>query len=180
MRGEEALRDHDPGGIDVLGADFGEFRDALTARNHTVKRAMTDPRITSGVGNAYSDEILWTAEISPVKWTSRLTDDELRRLYDATQEVMITWRDRLIEEVGEGFPDKVTAFRPEMAVHGKYGQPCSRCGDPIQRIRRAESEVNYCATCQTGGKVLADRGLSRLLKGDWPKTLEELEALSKR
>ncbi len=177
VRGEAGLEAHDPGGIDVMASSLDEFRAALTARNHTLKRAMTDPRILSGVGNGYSDEILWEARLSPVKWTSRLDDDEIARLHRVTKKVLAEWRDRLIEEVGDGFPDKVTAFRPEMAVHGKYGEPCPRCGDPVQRIRRADNEVNYCATCQTGGKLLADRSLSRLLKGDWPKTLEELEAM---
>jgi formamidopyrimidine-DNA glycosylase len=179
VRGEEALEAHDPGGIDVMSCSLGEFRAAITERNHTVKRAMTDPRILSGVGNGYSDEILWEARLSPVKWTSRLDDDEITRLHAVTKKVLAEWRDRLIDEIGDGFPDKVTAFRPEMAVHGKFDQPCPRCGDPVQRIRRADNEVNYCATCQTGGRLLADRGLSRLLKGDWPKTLEELEALKR-
>jgi len=180
VRGEEGLEAHDPGGIDVMSASVEAFRAAITERNHTVKRAMTDPRILSGVGNGYSDEILWEARLSPVKWTSRLSDEEIVRLHDVTKAVLAKWRDLLIAEVGDGFPDKVTAFRPEMAVHGKYGEPCPRCGDPVQRIRRASNEVNYCATCQTDGKLLADRGLSRLLKGDWPKTLEELEELKRR
>jgi formamidopyrimidine-DNA glycosylase len=180
VRGEAGLEAHDPGGIDVMTASLAAFGAALTEKNHTVKRAMTDPRILSGVGNGYSDEILWEARLSPVKWTSRLDDDEIARLHTITRDVLTKWRDLLIAEVGDGFPDKVTAFRPEMAVHGKYGEPCPRCGDPIQRIRRQDNEVNYCATCQTDGKLLADRSLSRLLKGDWPKTLEELEALKRR
>jgi len=176
-RGEHTLREHDPGGIEALEIDDARFRDALVERNHTVKRALTDPRIFSGIGNAYSDEILHRAKLSPLIWTQRLTEEQIRRLYDATQQVLSEWPARLIEQHGDGFPEKVTAFRPEMAAHGKYGEPCPVCGDPIQRIVFADRETNYCATCQTGGKLLADRALSRLLKGDWPRSLEELESL---
>jgi formamidopyrimidine-DNA glycosylase len=176
-RGQSALRQHDPGGIEPLTTDYAGFRDALLETNHTVKRALTDPRILSGIGNAYSDEILHRAKLSPLIWTQRLTDEQLRRLHAATREVLSEWVSRLIEQVGDDFPEKVTAFRPEMAAHGKYGQPCPVCGDPIQRIVFADRETNYCATCQTGGRLLADRALSRLLKGDWPRSLEELESL---
>ncbi|HSN81611.1 MAG TPA: DNA-formamidopyrimidine glycosylase family protein [Polyangiales bacterium] len=176
-RGESSLADHDPGGAEPLQIDYAAFRAALTAKNHTVKRALTDPRIFSGIGNAYSDEILHRARLSPLVWTRRLTDEEVRRLHEATQEVLTEWVARLIEQHGADFPEKVTAFRPEMAAHGKYGRPCPVCGDPIQRIVFADRETNYCTTCQTGGKLLADRSLSRLLKGDWPRSLEELEAL---
>ncbi len=175
--GELALRDHHPGGIEPLLIDYAGFRDALLERNHTVKRALTDPRILSGIGNAYSDEILHRAKLSPLTWTQRLTAEEMRRLHDATQDVLSEWVTRLIKRHGDDFPEKVTAFRPEMAAHGKYGEPCPECGDPIQRIVFADRETNYCATCQTGGKLLADRALSRLLKGDWPRSLEELELL---
>ncbi|MDH3725997.1 MAG: formamidopyrimidine-DNA glycosylase [Myxococcales bacterium] len=175
-RGEEAMRAHDPGGIEPLEIDFGAFRHALTERNHTVKRGLTDPRIFSGIGNAYSDEILHRAKLSPLVWTQRLSERQLRQLYDATREVLQEWIARLQEQNADGFPEKVTAFRPEMAAHGKYGAPCPVCGDPIQRIVFADRETNYCATCQTGGKLLADRSLSRLLKGDWPRSLEELES----
>ncbi|MGB5413104.1 MAG: DNA-formamidopyrimidine glycosylase family protein [Polyangiales bacterium] len=176
-RGDEALREHDPGGIEPLETDFASFSAALRERNHTVKRALTDPRILSGIGNAYSDEILHRAKLSPLIWTTRLTEVQLERLHAATQEVLSEWLARLIEQHGDGFPEKVTAFRPEMAAHGKYGKPCPTCGDPIQRIVFAQRETNYCATCQTGGKLLADRALSRLLKGDWPRSVEELEPL---
>ncbi len=176
-RGETALREHDPGGIEPLEIDFASFSAALRERNHTVKRALTDPRIFSGIGNAYSDEILHRARLSPLVWTTRMTEEQLTRLHAATREVLLEWSARLIEQHGEAFPEKVTAFRPEMVAHGKYGNPCPTCGDPIQRIVFAQRENNYCATCQTGGKLLADRALSRLLKGDWPRSLEELEAL---
>jgi formamidopyrimidine-DNA glycosylase len=180
LAGGEALRAIDPGGIDVLTAGLAEFRAALTAENRTLKRALTDPRLVSGIGNAYSDEILHAAQLSPVTLTHRLSDEEWQRLLDATQGTLRLWMERLREETGEGFPEKVTAFRPEMAVHGKFGQPCPRCGEKIQRIRYADNETDYCARCQTGGKLLADRGLSRLLKQDWPRTLDELEALKRR
>lgn len=176
-RGQNALREHDPGGIEPLAIDYAAFRDALVERNHTVKRALTDPRIFSGIGNAYSDEILHRAKLSPLIWTRRLTEEQLRRLHQATGEVLSEWVTRLIEQHADSFPEKVTAFRPEMAAHGKYGEPCPVCGDPIQRIVFADRETNYCATCQTGGKLLADRALSKLLKGDWPRSLEELESL---
>jgi len=165
----------DPGGLEVLGAKVSAFAARLRSENHTLKRALTDPHLFSGIGNAYSDEILHHAQMSPVKLTSRLTDAEVAKLHASIHEVLTTWTDRLREEAGE-FPEKVTAFRPEMAVHGKYGKPCPRCGAPVQRIRYADNESNYCATCQTEGKLLADRSLSRLMRGDWPKTLEELEA----
>ncbi|HVT99739.1 MAG TPA: DNA-formamidopyrimidine glycosylase family protein [Acidobacteriaceae bacterium] len=180
VAGEEGLLGLDPGGIDVLGATPLQFRAALTAENRTLKRALTDPRLLSGIGNAYSDEILHVARLSPVMLTHRMKDEEWARLYEATQTTLRLWIDRLEKESREGFPEKVTAFRPEMAVHGKFGQPCPRCGEKIQRIRYADNETDYCAKCQTGGKLLADRGLSRLLKQDWPKTLDELEALKRR
>ncbi len=173
--GEAALAEHDPGGIEVIDSDRDTFAGTLTAANHTVKRALTDPRLFSGIGNAYSDEILHRAQLSPVKMTTTLDDAEIDRLHAAIRDVLLEWRDRLTAEAGEGFPEKVTAFRKEMAVHGKYGQPCPVCGMPVQRIVHANNESNYCAQCQTGGKLLADRALSRLLKKDWPRTLEELE-----
>lgn len=173
--GEDGLAAHDPGGLEVLDADPAAFRAALTRRNHTVKRALTDPRILSGIGNAYSDEILHRARMSPFKLTQKLTDGELGALLGATQAVLREWTERQIAEVGDGFPAKVTAFRPEMAVHGKHRQPCPACGSKVQRIRYADNEANYCATCQTGGRLLADRALSRLLEQDWPRTLAELE-----
>ena len=176
-RGEAALGEHDLGGIEPLEIDFAAFRDALTERNHTVKRSLTDPRIFSGIGNAYSDEILHRAKLSPLIWTQRLSEEQLQRLYDATREVLREWIARLQEQNADGFPEKVTAFRPEMAAHGRFGEPCPVCRDPIQRIVFADRETNYCATCQTGGKLFADRSLSRLLKGDWPRSLEELESL---
>ena len=170
----------DPGGIEVFDTGLAGFRAALTAENRTLKRALTDPRIFSGIGNAYSDEILWAAQLSPITLTQKLKADEWDRLYKATRETLQLWTDRLGAESEEGFPEKVTAFRPEMATHGKYGQPCPRCGEKIQRIRYADNETNYCAKCQTNGKVLADRSLSRLLGADWPRTLDELEALKRK
>jgi len=178
--GEAGLSELDPGGLEVLTADLRSFVARLTATNHTLKRALTDPRLFSGVGNAYSDEILHRAQLSPVTLTQRLKEDEIARLHQATQIVLIEWTDRVRAEANGGFPENVTAFRPEMAVHGKYGQPCPRCGTKVQRIRYANNETNYCPTCQTGGKLLADRGLSRLMKQDWPRTLEELESLIHR
>jgi formamidopyrimidine-DNA glycosylase len=177
-RGLDALLEHDPGGIEPLDINHRQFRNQLVEWNHTVKRALTDPRIFSGIGNAYSDEILHRAKVSPLTWTQRLTEEQIRRVFDATQDVLSEWVARLVDQQGDEFPEKVTAFRPEMAAHGKYGQPCPTCGDPIQRIVFADRETNYCATCQTGGKLLADRALSRLLKGDWPRSLEELESLA--
>jgi formamidopyrimidine-DNA glycosylase len=179
VSGEPALRAMDPGGIEVLSSTFDEFRTALTAENRTLKRALTDPRILSGIGNAYSDEILHAARLSPIALTKKLLPDEWQRLYSATQATLDTWIQRLRGEAQRRFPEKVTAFRPDMAVHGRFGRPCPRCGDEIQRIRYADNETNYCARCQTGGKLLADRSLSRLLGADWPRTLDELEALRK-
>jgi formamidopyrimidine-DNA glycosylase len=176
VRGEQALLSgFDRGGLELMQADLPAFREAVTRENHTLKRALTDPRLLSGIGNAYSDEILHLARLSPVKWSQRLTDEELERLFEASREVLQTWADRLRREVGGGFPEKVTAFREEMAVHGRHRQPCPACGTAVQRIVYATNETNYCPTCQTGGKLLADRSLSRLLKKDWPKTVEELE-----
>jgi formamidopyrimidine-DNA glycosylase len=180
LMGESGLRSVDPGGIDIFTGDLNSFRAALTAKNRTLKRALTDPRIVSGIGNAYSDEILHAAQLSPVTLTHRLGPGEWERLFAATRNTIGLWIDRLRKEAGAGFPENVTAFRKDMAVHGRYGQPCSRCGEKIQRIRYANNETNYCARCQTGGKVLADRSLSRLLGSDWPRTLEELEALTRR
>jgi len=180
LRGEEALRDIDPGGIEIFNSNLDEFRAALTFENRTLKRALTDPRLISGVGNAYSDEILHAARLSPITLTHKLTSDEWLRLFDATRSTMELWIARLSAEARKKFPEGVTAFRPEMAVHGRFGKPCPRCGSPVQRIRYADNETNYCATCQTGGKVLADRSLSRLLGSDWPRTLDELEALKRR
>jgi formamidopyrimidine-DNA glycosylase len=180
LQGEAALAAADPGGIDVFAADLAAFRAALTAENRTLKRALTDPRILSGIGNAYSDEILHAAMLSPVTLTHKLTPEEWSRLYTATRDTLRLWVDRLRNESRVAFPEKVTAFRPEMAVHGRYGKPCPRCGEPVQRIRYADNETNYCAKCQTKGKVLADRALSRLLGADWPRTLDELEALKRR
>ena len=176
VRGEAALRAHDPGGIEVLDADLAAFRAALTTENHTLKRVLTDPRVFSGIGNAYSDEILHRARLSPVRLSQALDEDELRRLHEATRVVLTEWVERLRREAGEGFPEGVTAFRSDMAVHGRYGKPCPVCGAPVQRIVYAENETNYCARCQTGGRMLADRSLSRLLHSDWPKTLDEWEA----
>jgi formamidopyrimidine-DNA glycosylase len=175
VRGEAALRALDPGGIEVMTASREAFREALTAENHTLKRTLTDPRVFSGVGNAYSDEIFHRARLSPVKLTQALDDGEIGRLHEATRAVLTEWIERLREDAGEGFPEGVTAFRPEMAVHGRYGKPCPDCGSPVQRIVYAENETNYCARCQTGGKMLADRSLSRLLHSDWPRTLDEWE-----
>jgi formamidopyrimidine-DNA glycosylase len=177
VQGEQALAALDPGGIDVLSATPEAFQQALTAENRTLKRALTDPRILSGIGNAYSDEILHAAQLSPLMLTRKLTPDEFARLYTATLNTLQTWIARFNAEAERSFPEKVTAFRPEMAAHGRYLQPCPRCGSPIQRIRYADNETNYCPVCQTGGKVLADRSLSRLLGADWPRTLDELEAL---
>ena len=160
----------------MLDADAAAFRAVLRRHNHTLKRALTDPHLFSGIGNAYSDEILHRAQLSPLTWTSRLTDAEADRLFETTRAILLEWIDRLRAEAGDGFPEKVTAFRPEMAVHGRFKLPCPVCGTAVQRIRYADNETNYCPRCQTGGKVLADRALSRLLKGDWPKTIEELEA----
>jgi formamidopyrimidine-DNA glycosylase len=175
VRGEAGLRALDAGGIDVMASDLPAFRAALTAENHTLKRALTDPRLLSGIGNAYSDEILHRAQLSPIAMTAKLTDQEFARLHDATKTVLAEWIDRFRAQTGEKFPEKVTAFRPEMAVHGKYRQPCPVCGTPVQRIVHADNETNYCPRCQTGGRLLADRSLSRLLKSDWPKTIDELE-----
>jgi formamidopyrimidine-DNA glycosylase len=180
VRGEEGLRSLDPGGIDVFDADLAAFAQALIAENHTLKRALTDPRTFSGIGNAYSDEILHAARLSPIAQTKKLTSEERQRLYDATRGTLREWMERLCGEARQKFPEKVTAFREGMAVHGRFGEPCPRCGTKVQRIRYAGNETNYCARCQTGGKVLADRGLSRLLGSDWPRTLEELEALKRR
>jgi formamidopyrimidine-DNA glycosylase len=176
LRGAEGLADHDPGGLEVPGSRQEDFADRLRSGNHTLKRALTDPRKFSGIGNAYSDEILHRARLSPVRWTSRLDDEQVAALHRAAVDVLAEWTDALRREVGEGFPEKVTAFHDGMAAHGRYRQPCPRCGAPIQRIKYADKELNYCAPCQTEGRLLADRGLSRLLKGDWPKTLDELEA----
>ncbi len=180
VKGEENLHTLDAGGIDVLAADLRAFRSALTAENHTLKRALTDPRLLSGVGNAYSDEILHAAQLSPIALTNKLTTAEWERLFAATQQTLKVWIKRLASEAESGFPEKVTAFRKDMAVHGRYGLPCPRCGDKVLRIRYADKETNYCARCQTGGKVLADRSLARLLGSDWPRTLDELEALKSR
>jgi len=175
-RGEDDLRaTHDRGGVEPLEVDLDDFRDALTRENRTLKRALTDQRLFSGIGNAFSDEILHAARLSPITLTSRLDDDEVSRLHVAVQETLSTWVARLREQTGDGFPEEVTAFRPDFAVHGRYGQPCPVCDSPVQRIRYADNETNYCARCQTGGAVLADRSLSRLLKDDWPRSLEELE-----
>ncbi len=177
---EEGLRSLDPGGIDVFSSDLDSFTAALTAENRTLKRALTDPRIISGIGNAYSDEILHAAQLSPITLTQKLTPDEWKTLFDATRDTLDLWTNRLISEAASVFPENVTAFRKEMAVHGRYGLACPRCGEKIQRIRYADNETNYCARCQTGGKLLADRSLSRLLRSDWPRTLDELENLKHR
>jgi formamidopyrimidine-DNA glycosylase len=180
LAGEEGLRSVDPGGVEVFSTDLDGFRAALTAENRTLKRALTDPRVISGVGNAYSDEILHAAQLSPIALTHKLKPEEWERLFEATGATLTLWMNRLRAEAEKAFPEKMTAFRPEMAVHGRFGQPCPRCGEKVQRIRYADNETDYCARCQTGGKVLADRGLSRLLGADWPRTLEELEALKRR
>lgn len=175
VRGEAALASHNPGGLEVLDADEASFRAALQRENHTLKRALTDPRLFSGIGNAYSDEILHRAKMSPLTLTQRMSAAEIARLFRATKETLLNWLDRLRRDVGDGFPEKVTAFRPDMAVHGRFGKPCPVCGTAVQRIIYAENETNYCPRCQTQGKVLADRSMSRLLKDDWPRSIEELE-----
>jgi formamidopyrimidine-DNA glycosylase len=175
VQGAAALALHDPGGLEPLEAELAAFAARLRAENHTLKRALTDPHLLSGIGNAYSDEILHAARLSPFKQTQRLADDEMQRLFEATRSTLISWIARLRAESGDGFPERVTAFRPGMAVHGRYREPCPACGSPVQRIAYAENEANYCARCQTEGKLLADRALSRLLRADWPRTLEELE-----
>ncbi len=175
VRGESALREFDRGGLEVLDSSPVDFTARLRAENHTLKRSLADPRLFSGIGNAYSDEILHRAQLSPLMLTSKLTDEQATRLHGATIAVLNEWIERLRAETGDKFPEKVTAFRPEMVAHGKFRQPCPVCGSPIQRIRYADNETDYCATCQTGGKLLADRGMSRLLKGDWPKSLDEME-----
>jgi formamidopyrimidine-DNA glycosylase len=180
LKGEKSLQEIDPGGVDVFSSDLAAFQAALTSENRTLKRALTDPRIVSGIGNAYSDEILHAAQLSPITLTRKLTPAEWERLFAATRTTLQRWIEKLRTEATIKFPEKVTAFRDDMAVHGRYGQPCPRCGDPVQRIRYADNETNYCARCQTGGRVLADRSLSRLLGKDWPRTLDELEALKRR
>jgi formamidopyrimidine-DNA glycosylase len=180
LRGVEALHDIDPGGVEIFSTDLAGFRAALTQENRTLKRALTDPRLVSGVGNAYSDEILHAAQLSPIALTHKLKPEEWERLFEATRSTLTLWIDRMRAEAEKAFPEKVTAFRPEMAVHGRFGHPCPRCGSKVQRIRYADNETNYCAPCQTGGRVLADRSLSRLLGADWPRTLDELEALKRR
>jgi formamidopyrimidine-DNA glycosylase len=180
VRGEGALAAHDPGGLDVFRATLEQFRAALTRESHTLKRALTDPRVLDGIGNAYSDEILHVARLSPLRLTSQITPEESERLFHATRETLASWIERLRAETGDGFPEKVTAFRSGMAVHGRFRQPCPVCGSPVQRIRYANNEVNYCAKCQTGGRLLADRSMSRLLKEDWPRSLEELEERAAR
>ena len=180
VRGEAALKEHDPGGLEVHEIGLGAFGEALRAESHTVKRVLTDPGVFSGIGNAYSDEILHAARLSPVKLTQKLTDAEIARLFEATRLTLSEWTNRLRDEAAEQFPEHVTAFRKGMAVHGRFGQPCPACGAPVQRIVHAENEINYCAPCQTGGRLLADRALSRLLKQDWPRTLEEMEERRRR
>lgn len=180
VRGEQALEALDPGGIDVLKASFEEFKARLSAENHTLKRALTDPRTLSGIGNAYSDEILHAAKLSPIAQTAKLTKPQWEALHRATIQTLELWRDRFVSEAGSKFPEKVTAFRPDMAVHGRFNEPCPTCASPIQRIRYADNETNYCPRCQTDGKLLADRSLSRLLGKDWPKTLDGLELLKRK
>lgn len=175
VRGREGLADHDRGGVEPMTCGLEAFTEVLRRENRTLKRAMTDPRLFSGIGNSYSDEILFHSKLTPIKLTGKLTDDEVAKLHAKTTSILGEWRDRLRDEVGDGFPDKVTAFREDFYVHGRYREPCRVCGKPIQRIRYAENEVNYCAECQHGGRLLADRGLSRLLKKDWPRSLDELE-----
>jgi formamidopyrimidine-DNA glycosylase len=175
LTGSQALTDFDRGGIEVFESTRDQFAERLRAENHTIKRSLTDPRLFSGIGNAYSDEILHRAKLSPVKLTNRLSEDEIDHLFDATRVVLSEWTDRLRAEAGDEFPEKVTAFRPEMAVHGRFGEPCPVCGTPVQRIRYADNETNYCARCQTEGKLLADRALSRLLKQDWPRSIDEVD-----
>lgn len=179
VRGQAALEALDPGGLEVLHADLAAFEGALARESHTLKRALTDPRLFSGIGNAYSDEILHRARLSPMKLSGSLDAEESSRLFECVKETLLEWTDRLRREVGDGFPEKVTAFHDGMAVHGRYGKPCPACGTPVQRIVYAENEANYCPACQTGGRLLADRALSRLLRGDWPRTIEELEAARK-
>ncbi|MDF1839409.1 MAG: formamidopyrimidine-DNA glycosylase [Planctomycetota bacterium] len=176
VQGEAALAEHDRGGADVFALDLKGFRHILQRENHTLKRSLIDPRFFSGIGNAYSDEILHHAGLSPLRWSSRLDESQTERLFDSCREVLTLWCDRLISQAKKSFPEKVTAFRPDMAVHGKFGKPCPQCAAPVQRIVYASRETNYCAPCQTNGKLLADRALSQLLKKDWPRTLEELEA----
>jgi len=180
VQGADGLHALDPGGLEPLDADLQTFKARLKSENHTLKRALTDPHLFSGIGNAYSDEILHAAMLSPAALTERLNDNEVKRLYDATRRTLLDWTERLRQEAGGGFPEKVTAFRDAMTVHGRFGRPCPRCGSKVQRIRYADNETNYCVRCQTGGKLLADRSLSRLLKQDWPRALEELEALRGR
>ena len=180
LKGDEALQSVDPGGIDVFNANLDSFRAALTIENHTLKRALTDPRVLSGIGNAYSDEILHAAKLSPIAQTQKLNPEEWERLFTATRSTLDLWIQRLKDEAERDFPERVTAFRKDMAVHGRYGEPCPTCGEKVLRIRYADNETNYCARCQTRGKVLADRGLSRLLGSDWPRTLDELETLHRR
>ncbi|WP_165235593.1 Fpg/Nei family DNA glycosylase [Aquisphaera insulae] len=176
LKGEPALLAQDPGGLEVLSATFDEFLAVLRGENHTLKRSLTDPKLFSGIGNAYSDEILHRAKLSPLALSRKLSEEDARRLFEAVRVVLVEWTDRLRDELAGGFPEKVTAFRPEMAVHGRFGEPCPACAAPVQRIRYADNETNYCPRCQTGGKILADRSLSRLLKDDWPRSLDELEA----
>lgn len=179
VRGAANLQALDPGGIDAMTCSLETFRDELSFENRTLKRALTDPRVVSGIGNAYSDEILHAARLSPIQMTAKLSSEQWVSLFETTRATLDLWRDRLLAEAAESFPEKVTAFREDMAVHGRFGKPCGQCSEPIQRIRYADNETNYCARCQTGGKLLADRSLSRLLRGDWPKTLDELEMLKR-